>query len=574
MLESFYKYLIDQILADSFKVHPAQKGEHYCLTIENEENRHAIINAVKQSSYSKPIHIEGIYEGNVSDPNLDQYDTVVFAPNESEKSADLIVADIDSGNEYLPTIRNAVNAGRKYEEYATFFILSNYASVETLSTSSIDLQSKGQPLNAHEISKCIAERINNTANITDYERVYLQHYLEKIVQLIDNDTCDLFDFEDIMSVLQKKTLQGSFNLLDYFPDDSIYGILFIESNIKYRVEQNDYYFDLVRGIMSNLDEDSRKNKLSKIFEDKMVSRILDPKVDWKQIDFEEILNSIKLKAATSSLLVDDITYYSSKNIELGENQILSRTFGKNKKTATHTIVCSNDPKTIVKVKFNKPIKKDDLSISSSNISVYDKTMTIILESAPIAVKVGHDDNVHDFILTNINVPKPTFAEISSCFKLTSKGDVSVSVPEDVDNIKIGYGTVKLEAGPVTLPWSEDYYLNVESSDSNEGKLKITLKFDDKDVCFTFNFDNQKILSKTSLEIFELIWKKKASSLPGTTVCSIILCGRPTLSHTARATCAARSRKRSRTKLPASLLKTAAATSGTSHFLLSRGRTDC
>lgn len=510
MLESFYKYLIDQILADSFKVHPAQKGEHYCLTIENEENRHAIINAVKQSSFSKPIHIEGIYEGNVSDPNLDQYDTVVFAPNESEKSADLIVADIDSGNEYLPTIRNAVNAGRKYEEYATFFILSNYASVETLSTSSIDLQSKGQPLNAHEISKCIAERINNTANITDYERVYLQHYLEKIVQLIDNDTCDLFDFEDIMSVLQKKTLQGSFNLLDYFPDDSIYGILFIESNIKYRVEQNDYYFDLVRGIMSNLDEDSRKNKLSKIFEDKMVSRILDPKVDWKQIDFEEILNSIKLKAATSSLLVDDITYYSSKNIELGENQILSRTFGKNKKTATHTIVCSNDPKTIVKVKFNKPIKKDDLSISSSNISVYDKTMTIILESAPIAVKVGHDDNVHDFILTNVNVPKPTFAEISSCFKLTSKGDVSVSVPEDVDNIKIGYGTVKLEAGPVTLPWSVDYYLNVESSDSNEGKLKITLKFGDKDVCFTFNFDNQKILSKTSLEIFELIWKKKAS----------------------------------------------------------------
>ena len=140
MLESFYKYLIDQILADSFKVHPAQKGEHYSLTIENEENRHAIINAVKQSSFSKPIHIEGIYEGSVSDPSLDQYDTVVFAPKESEKSAKLIVADIDSGNEYLPTIRNAVNAGRKYEEYATFFILSNYASVETLSTSSIDFK--------------------------------------------------------------------------------------------------------------------------------------------------------------------------------------------------------------------------------------------------------------------------------------------------------------------------------------------------------------------------------------------------------------------------------------------------
>ncbi len=509
MLESFYKYLINQILADNFKAHPAKKGEHYSLIIENEENRHAIINAVKQSSFSRPIHIEGIYEGNISDPDLDQYDTVIFTPNESDKSADLIVADIDSGNEYLPTLRNAVNAGRKYEDYATFFILSNYASVETLSTSCIDLQSKGQPLNAHEISKCIAERIDNTANISDNERAYLQFYLDKIVRLIDNDTCDLFDFEDIMSVLQKKTLKGSFNLLDYFPDESIYGI-FVDPNIKNRVFQNDYYFDLVRGIMSNLDEDSRKNKLTKIFDDKMVSRILDPKVDWKQIDIEEILNSVNLKAATSSLLVEEITYLKGKNIELEESNILSRTFGKNKKTATHTIICSNEPKIIVKVRFNKPIKREDITSSFHNISVYDKTMTIELESVPASVKVGHDDNIHDFIMTKLNVSKPTFSEISSCYKLTIKGDVSISVPEDVDKIKIGNGTVPLEVGPLTLPWSEDDYLIIESNDTNEGKIKISLQFDGKVVAFAFNFDNQKIICKTSLDIFELIWKKKAT----------------------------------------------------------------
>ena len=46
MQKSFYKFLIDNILASFFEKHPAKKGDHYSIIIENAENRARFIDAI------------------------------------------------------------------------------------------------------------------------------------------------------------------------------------------------------------------------------------------------------------------------------------------------------------------------------------------------------------------------------------------------------------------------------------------------------------------------------------------------------------------------------------------------
>jgi hypothetical protein len=122
MSESFYNYLVDTILANYFSLNPAKCGEHYCVVIESNERRKAFIEAIKLSKHSKPLTIHDIYEGDIPNGEIDKYDTVEFDADDEGASVPFIIADIDSGNGYLPTIRNSVNTGKDYCNYATFFI--------------------------------------------------------------------------------------------------------------------------------------------------------------------------------------------------------------------------------------------------------------------------------------------------------------------------------------------------------------------------------------------------------------------------------------------------------------------
>lgn len=101
MSESFYKYLIDDILAKFFAKNPAKEGEHYCLVIESEENRIGIINGFKNSTHSRELTVEGIYEGRIENPELDRYETIQFDADDEGASVPFIIADIDTGGEVL-----------------------------------------------------------------------------------------------------------------------------------------------------------------------------------------------------------------------------------------------------------------------------------------------------------------------------------------------------------------------------------------------------------------------------------------------------------------------------------------
>lgn len=126
--------------------------------------------------------------------------------------------------------------------------------------------------------------------------------MNRIVEMIDSEGCDMFDFEDVLSILQEGSMNGAFNRLKYFPDNKIYGLLEVPE-LEKRVYHNQDLFEKVNSIMINLDEDSRETLLSKFLDDKMVNRIISNPSSWKEIDVDDVIESVNRKMRMQTCLL-------------------------------------------------------------------------------------------------------------------------------------------------------------------------------------------------------------------------------------------------------------------------------
>lgn len=507
MQKSFYNFLIDNILSDYFANHPAKRGDHYSIIIENGENRSQFINAIKASPHTKQLTIENIYEGAKPDNILDRYETVEFDADNDGVSVPLIIADIDSGGEYLPTIRNAVNANRPYSNYATLFILSDYSVVETLATAAVNLEDEGQPLNAREISRYISDWVKNQSDLRPNEYKYLNTYLDRLSIQISEENSDLFDFENVMDVLSANTMRGLFNKLSYFNDEDIYSVFGVQ-DIDRRIEENAKYFDIVYATMSNLDEDAREEDLNKYFEPKLVQKIINNPENWQDIDFKIIRESANAKKAKSTLIINKIIFTTKDGVELNSNDYIGRLPEQKKKTKNAYIICREDEIIRVKIVFNKSIK-DLIKSAPDDKKIIDRSIQFNLEDKVANVEIGKDSNIHEFIFTKISASKAIFSDFVEYIKIKSKGDIVVNVPEDLDEVKLGTGPSYITIGS-EIDWTPDYNMIFNSSIAKDGKIEQTIKFSGKKVKFQVIFDNNKVAPKTPFEIFEMIWKEKSS----------------------------------------------------------------
>lgn len=507
MQKSFYNFLIDNILASFFEKHPAKKGDHYSIIIENGENRSRFIDAIKLSPHTKPLTIENIYDGEKPENILDRYETVEFDADNNGASVPFIIADIDSGREYLPTIRNAVNANRPYSSYATLFILSDYSVVETLATATVNLEGVGQPLNATEISKYILDWAKDQSDLRPNEYKYLNFYLNRLSLQISEDNSDLFDFENVMDILGANTMKGLFNKLSYFNDEDIYSVLGVQ-DIDRRIEENAKYFDIVSSTISNLDENAREEDLNKYFEPKLVQKIIKDPEKWQEIDFSIIRESVNSKRAKSTLVIEKIIFFTEDGLELKSEDYIGRLPEQKKKTKNAYIICREDDLIRVKIVFNKSIK-DLIRTAPDDKKIFDRSIQLDLKDKVANIEVGKDSNIHSLIFTKISTSKATFSDFVEYIKVKNKGEIVINVPEDLDEIKLGTGLSSIAVGTEII-WMSDYNMTFSSSSAKDGRLEQTIRFSDKKVKFQIIFDNNKVAPKTPFEIFEIIWKGESS----------------------------------------------------------------
>ena len=368
MSQSFYKYIVKELIIGYFKKNPLKKGSRYYLIIENEEYRNRLMEAIEEESEN--ITISGIYQGGVYSVQEEAYETHVI--HIAQDTPALIVGyDKTSTEDYLTTIRNSVGvAGSKYENYGVLYILSD-SILSSIVTACQDLQAQGGPLCARYIIKDIQEQAENKIT-KDLEKAYLTSHLNMISEYIADGTCTLFDFRHALSVLSEGTQKNHYNDLGFFSDKRVYDGTFkpTDSEIRKRVELNHMLFQRVSDAMSEDDLGEKTTQLEKFLDERLAKKLAKSDA-WLQVDVQELITSKDIHDTTAKLEL--------LSVELPSQGLLTHaeywTSGnKKKKSVTYMVICDQTSAEAqqVKITFNKNIKAP----SSSNYQANGQTLKV------------------------------------------------------------------------------------------------------------------------------------------------------------------------------------------------------
>lgn len=474
MLQSFYKYIVKELLLGYFKEHHADKGSRYFILTSNRERRDLLLEAIH--AYAQPITISGIYQGQIASAE-ESYATVMLQP---EGSIPLIVGEDRSATEdYLTTLRNAVGkAGGKYENYALLYVISdsNNSLLSSIDTTVRNLQSAGGPLSPEYIIANIQKEAKDAIH-KKLEQDYLDKYLESIKEQIFDGTCTLYDFKNALTVLDEGTLKGHFNDLDFFEDKTIYVNSYQPepAEIKQRIAKNQEMFSKISDIMRADEDVDRVSYLEKILDEKLSARLAkNPK--WKQTDFQDILDSMERKAETANLELIDV-----KLVEVGLlTTMFPRRTGSKKKSKNFIVVCdqTGGEHVTIKLTFNKKIKDDS---EKKAFIVKDRTATVVVKDDFVSMSIGKNDNHHDFYIVRLACDKRFFSHAADCFVLSKRG-LTITPPEDADEIVFGKEDKTQE-----LPLDN----NVEWTDDLGLKVPLLVDDDQDKIDFDVTFPNRK-----------------------------------------------------------------------------------
>jgi DNA phosphorothioation-dependent restriction protein DptH len=504
MLESFYNYIVDELLIPFFEQNEIEPGSRFYVIIENKNHRNGLLNAMHSSSYSKDITISNIFDGRVYNVAEESYPTFCIAPQHSQHS--LIVGNSESATEdYLTTLRNAVSSPTSnYKDYGVLYILSSNR-LESLTTASIDLQNHGMPLNTNYIRDNIKNKIDNCL-MNANEKLYLKNSLERITQRIGDGGYTLFDFKDILGVLKNGSLKNKFSTLGYFEDDDIYDMFFTPSDkdLQNRIENNALLYNQVSDIILQSDGDERKAKLSKYLDDRLVDE-LSKVTNIENIDYSVITRSIDRKNAAATLTFEDVKLTEDNQ----DIQLLKRTKGNTKKkSTTYIIICDSTENTTTKIRlsFNSDIK----GVSSEG-QPNGRFLYIDVSDTVKIFTVGKDDNVHKFFIKRISARCGTFDSIHQYYSINKKGAIIIDVPEDIITLCIGCGQNPIQPNFGQISWEDDYLLSIpmDSADDSD-KINISILFRGKSVEFVFVLSSNRVQPKSPMSIFEQIWLKRVT----------------------------------------------------------------
>ena len=463
-----------------------QKGSRYFMIVENDKHRNMLMQALNDAC--EIITISGIYQGNDSSVIEESYDTHVIKPS-SDSSSIIIGYDKTSTEDYLTTIRNSVGVtGGKYEDFGVIFILSD-SILSSIITACQDLQAIGGPLHSSYIIRDIHETAENVIS-KDLERKYLDKHLNKISEYIADGTCNLFDFGHALNVLADKMLQGHYNDLEFFNDKAVYDGTFKPSDteIDIHVEKNHEIYRKISNIMNEDDDTDKFKLLQRFLDEKLSKKVLANADTWRNIDFQEFLDSIERKAATANLELLDIELPSEG---LLTSMVAFTKGNKKKKSNTYVVICDQTESVgqQVKITFNKEIKK----VTSDVCQTQGQVLKVTVGDALIKKSIGLNDNHHDFFMMKLPCNRSFFKDIEECFSINKKGEIVVVVPDEADVLTFGNGDEILSI-PLDnkVVWKDNAKLEVPIvADDENDQIDFLVDFGVKEVKFVLKLNIAK-----------------------------------------------------------------------------------
>ena len=523
---SFYKYLVDELISDYFATRKPEAGMKYYVLFEKQEHRDGLYEALSQMASAKPITITGIFENRQEWMDIDVYETCQIQPN-ADGASIIVGNESKTDNGYLTTLRNAVtNPQSQYGQYALLNILSNNR-LESITTAGINLLELGGALHQDVILKNLLSKLEHVS-ILDYDRMCLEFYAESIKESIEHNEADLFIFQDILSVLHDGTvdLTGKYHNFGFFPDRycTEAGHITIDSKeIKRRLVDNSTHFERIKNILSSYSTEAF-NELNKTYDNQLSNKIVKNPDDWYKIDYKEICDSVKKKAEQANYKFVSLQLVGNQSVELVHSALPS---SSQKSKKVYVLVCDDTDSdyTKVKVDFNKsitdccvvkePTYKDSLQ-TQYTFAVSGSSLRLELKDRFVRCDIGKDNNKFTFYFLRLRVRPGTFKFIEPYFSITSKANITIKAPEDIDVITIGKGSQNIDIKDTLddLKWKDDYTVRVDLNENAEG-VQIPIEFSGKKVVISVEVDEKRVVPVRPSKLISEVWSVGESAIyPG------------------------------------------------------------
>ncbi|MDK2562217.1 DNA phosphorothioation-dependent restriction protein DptH [Romboutsia sedimentorum] len=442
MLNQFYSYLSKNVVK-YLEYRNVKSGDKFNIQFEKEEEVKNMYNALQVESKSKKFIYNTV--------NGSKYETFSIDINGTE----VVVAatNEDTTDDFLIRLRNLVGDESSVEFKDSAILFIHNTTLDSLIKGTESFQKEGMPLHTKSLVKDIKKNLSES-NIKEEERYILDFALNKMNDSILEDHSSIFQYANILKVLNK----GELSKEDY----SEFGIFYDENlledktpkMIKERLNENANMFSKVDSIHKY---GSPEIELDKDFDAKGIDLL---KVDdWKDVEYKEIKLSQERKRGEKIVLLEDI-------VPLDPLTIWDRAEGDSKaKSRKRNIIIFNNNKLDTvnfEIAFDINIKKVDFKLDKKTSSFVNVNASGRSTKAQIRI--------------DVNIKETTFAKI-----VYNDGKVKydfkvciVSCNENIlDKIKTNYEVVIKTKVKMLVSNTDDNKIIINPKGSIECKENIT-----------------------------------------------------------------------------------------------------
>lgn len=489
MLEQFYNYIVKHLMLGYFKKVSNKPGDRYYVIMDEKAvggtDARELFNKALES-VSEEIVVSGIYSGGQSGVAEEEYKTRLIrlpAP-----LAPIVVGyDVSATEDYLVTMRNSIGeAGGKYEGYSSLFVLSEKPHdgsnpLSSICTTCTDLKSPNKPLSVDYVIDDIKAKEKDIFT-RDHERLYFDVYLEEVAARIGDGSSSIYDLMPALSALGKKSIEGLFNQLGFFPDEVVFDVKnkLKDKALTERARKNYEMFQQIADVMTREDDVDKVDLLTRILDEKLSKKIGLCKDDiWRGIDYQDVEDSITRKNSSDDLeIVDDIALKEDGLLSTLKHRLCRGRH--NRKSTTYAIVCdrSNAGAMHLVATFNKYVKQKYLNGDPELEAAGNKVYVTATRPFSRMHVVGKNDNHHDFFVISLPCAGDFFDGIDDSFIINKKGELIFSVPSDKGTLTFGRGeNEELVSAESTIAYSADRCFKVQIDSSAEEDYEVGFNVD-------------------------------------------------------------------------------------------------
>lgn len=489
MSKEFFNYIATRIVSyfeqECDNLHA---GDRFCFKLDNSELVENVYAALKAITQEKDI--QGAFE------HQNTYRTFTI----KLKNADVIVAAQVDGmtDDFFATLRNIPLSTNQNP-----FLMITCAPIDTISSATRDLSTKGMPFHADELIRTINESINESS-LSPADHVLLTHELKRKREDRFADRGSLFEYKSLLAAVCSGKVTTE-NWIDFrlLPDADQLTLISDPKKQEQRIDDNHRDFETIDRVFrfGNL-----RDELENVYDNVFISELEGKKrrgEEWfVDLTYTRVLQSKANKEHKQSnpLVIndEDIVAYHDSPIEyrfVQDEKLFIRNGGesKTKQREKHLLIYNPDKHDYVNIAIscNHTVRQDmvivkDRSNTSYTISGKEVCLRIMTNGCTFSNLEFNDpecNHNYKFRICILDIAPIYLENIQTCYKVESSGQKRRLLAEGIKgqlvinpgNSDLQEDTV-IEQGSYSCNYNSTLSLNIteDSISPDSGKVAFSV----------------------------------------------------------------------------------------------------